>query len=133
VQEVRVVIARDPQTCWRAFIDVTNLVAWVPGLARAQTITMSRGLPGEVHFEFGTHAYTLVYSYDVDAREVRWHPKIGAREGVSGFAQFQAAPDGGTLVTYGIAQGEARSPDERRLGDPQVLIDAFVGWLTARS
>jgi hypothetical protein len=133
VQEVQVVIARDPQTCWLAFIDVTNLVAWVPGLARAQTITMSRGLPGEVHFELGPHAYTLVYSYDVAAREVRWHPKIGALGGVSGFAQFAAGPDGGTLVTYGIAQGVARTEDERRLGDPRVLIDAFAAWLTARS
>ena len=133
MQEVRVVIPRDPQTSWLAFIDVSNLVAWVPGLTRAQTITMSRGLPGEVHFEFGTHAYTLVYSYDVAAREVRWHPKIGALGGVSGFAQFEGAPGGGTLVTYGIAQGVARSDAESKLGDPHVLMTAFAAWLTARS
>ena len=121
----------DPHALWLAFIDVTRLPAWVPGLRRAQTIAMSQGLPGEVHFELGTHAYTLVYSYDTAERVVRWEPKLGAREGVSGFARFDVAP-GGTQLTYGLEQGAARNEDERRFGDTQAMVDAFVAWVTRR-
>lgn len=124
---VRAFVPCDPQTCWRAFTAVSTLVDWVPGLLRAQTIAMSRGLPGEVHFEHvGGFAYTLVYSYDVAAREVRWEPKLGPREGVSGFARFDTAPDG-TALTYGLEPGAARPA-----GDVQPLVDAFVDWVTAR-
>jgi len=117
----------DPQTCWRAFTAVSTLVDWVPGLLRAQTIAMSRGLPGEVHFEHvGGYAYTLVYSYDVATREVRWEPKLGPREGVSGFARFDAAPDGTELI-YGLEPGAARGE-----ADVQRIVDAFVDWVTVR-
>jgi len=90
---------------------------------------MERGLPSEIHFEFASsRVYTLVYSYDAEHREVRWQPKLGKRDGVTGFVRFDEA-EGGTQVTYGNEHGESRSPSERELGDEQKLIDAFSAWM----
>jgi hypothetical protein len=133
MQTVTVVVPRDPASCWKRFTDASLLLAWVPGLRRAQVIAKSRGLPEEVHFEFSDSlAYTLVYAYDVDAHEVRWEPKLGKRDGVAGFARFDAT-DGGTQVTYGLEQGTGRSEQDRALGDIKHIVDAFAAWMTARS
>ena len=132
VQTLTVFVPRDPQTCWRLFTDVSLLAAWVPGLRRAQVLAKERGLPVEVHFEFAeSRAYTLAYSYDVEAREVRWQPKLGRRDGVTGFARFEPAEGGGTTLTYGLEHGEARSAEERALGDLQTLVAALGAWLVA--
>jgi hypothetical protein len=130
MQTVTALVPRDADACWRAFIDAARLTAWVPGLRRAQILSKARGLPAEVHFEFAnTLAYTLVYTYDRDNREVQWQPKLGPRDGVTGFARFEAH-EGGTLVTYGLEHGDARSPEVRELGDQQRLVDAFAAWMT---
>jgi uncharacterized protein YndB with AHSA1/START domain len=126
MQTVTVDVARDPETCWHAFIDVAQLPRWVPGLKRAEILTRARGLPEEVHFEFAKElAYTLVYSYDKAEHVVRWQPKLGKREGVSGFVRFEAIENGWTRFTYGLEQGDARSPVERELGDLQRLAESF--------
>lgn len=127
MQTVTAYVARDPLTCYRAFIDVPALTAWVPGLRRAQTIAMAQGQAGEVHFEYASSlTYTLVYTYDAEQREVRWQPKLGKRDGVSGFARFDAF-DAGTRITYGIEDGPNRAPT-----DPQAMVDAFVGFVAKR-
>jgi hypothetical protein len=132
MQTVTAFVPRDVETCWRVFTDAAQLTAWVPGLRRAQIISKERGMPSEIHFEFASSlAYTLTYAYDREQREVRWQPKLGKRDGVSGFARFDAAP-GGTTVTYGLEHGEARGPAERELGDQQRLVDAFATWLRER-
>jgi uncharacterized protein YndB with AHSA1/START domain len=122
-------VTRDPDTCWRLFTDVRLLTSWVPGLRSAEIITGTSALPSEIHFEFAganaTAAYTLVYTYDRPNREVRWEPKLGRREGVSGFVRFDPL-DGGTRVTYGLEHGEGRSDADRAVGDVQRLVDAFV-------
>jgi uncharacterized protein YndB with AHSA1/START domain len=126
MQTVTVDVARDPEACWRAFVDVAQLPHWVPGLKRAEILTRAKGLPEEVHFEFARdHAYTLVYAYDKHEHVVRWQPKLGKRAGVTGFVRFDAIDNGGTRLTYGLEQGEARGKDERELGDLQRLADAF--------
>lgn len=110
-------------------MDASKLPLWVPGLRRAQVLALERGLPSEIHFEFSSSlVYTLVYSYDLEKREVRWQPKLGKRDGVSGFIRFDAA-DAGTQLTYALEHGEGRSPSERELGDLQKLVDAFVAWM----
>jgi len=132
MQTVTVIVPRDPTTCWKRFTDPSLLLAWVPGLRRAQVIATARGLPEEIHFEFSDSlAYTLVYIYDVDAREVRWEPKLGKRDGVAGFAKF-AGLDGGTEVTYGLEQGSGRSEQDRAIGDIKKIVDAFAAWMTTR-
>lgn len=119
----------DANTCWRAFTDARHLVAWVPGLRRADILSKSRGLAAEVHFEFASElAYTLEYTYDADKREVSWQPKLGRKEGVTGFARFDSV-DGGTNITYGLEHGEARTPADQELGNLGVLVDAFVAWI----
>jgi uncharacterized protein YndB with AHSA1/START domain len=126
MQTVSVDVARDPDMCWRAFIDVTQLPRWVPGLKRAEILTRAKGLPEEVHFEFAReHAYTLVYSYDKAEHVVRWQPKLGKNAGVTGFVRFEAIENGWTRLTYGLEQGDARGPAERELGDLQRLAEAF--------
>jgi hypothetical protein len=122
-------VTRDPAACWKLFTDIALLGAWVPGLRRAQVLAKEKGLPSEVHFEFASSlAYTLVYTYDPEVREVRWEPKLGRRDGVSGYARFEPA-EGGTTVTYSLTQGEGRSAQERELANPQVALDALRAWL----
>jgi hypothetical protein len=124
-------VPSDADACWRVFTDASLLTSWVPGLRRAQILTKERGMASEIHFEFSsTLAYTLVYSYDKTKREVRWQPKLGPREGVSGFARFEAEAEG-TRITYGLEQGDARSADERALGDPAPLLEAFAKRMRA--
>lgn len=130
MHSVTAFVPRDPQTCWRAFTNVPALTAWVPGLRRAQTLLMTRGLPGEVHFEFASSfVYTLVYSYDVERHEIRWQPKLGARDAVSGSVRFESV-DGGTQMTYSLQHGDGRGPSERELGDLQRLVDAFIAFVS---
>lgn len=89
-------------------------------------------MPIEVHYEFATLlAYTLVYTYDADRLEVRWQPKLGKDEGVTGFARFDPV-DGGTRLTYGLEHGEGRSAGDRELGDPSKLVAALNAWLIAQ-
>jgi uncharacterized protein YndB with AHSA1/START domain len=119
-------VTRDVETCWRLFTDVALLTSWVPGLRRAQVITKEHGMPSEIHFEFASSlAYTLVYRYDRDSNEVHWTPKLGKRDGVSGFVRFEHE-GGGTRVTYGLEQGDARTAAERALSDPDPVLAAFA-------
>ncbi len=129
METVTAFVPRDPAACWRAFTDARQLASWVPGLRRADILSKSRGLAAEVHFEFASElAYTLVYSYDVDNREVSWQPKLGRAEGVTGFARFDAEA-GGTRITYGLEHGEARTEADLQLGNLETLIAAFVAWV----
>ena len=126
-------VPRDPATCWRAFTDARRLVDWVPGLRRADILSKTRGLAAEVHFEFANElAYTLVYRYDADRREVSWQPMLGRAEGVSGFARFEPADDNGrtgTRITYGLEHGEARTQAELELGKLDALVAAFAAFV----
>ena len=122
-------VPRDANTCWRAFTDARKLTSWVPGLKRADILSKTRGLAAEVHFEFANElAYTLVYSYDADKREVTWQPKLGRAEGVSGFARFEPA-EGGTEITYGLEHGKARTAADVELGNLETLVAAFVAFV----
>ena len=125
MQTVTAYVTRDPATCWEIFTDVARLAAWVPGLRRVETIAKTHvGLPGEVHFEYASSlTYTLTYTYDAAKREVRWQPKLGARDGVTGFARFDAF-DAGTRITYGLEHGDNRTAANR--SDQQALVDAFA-------
>ena len=131
MQTVTAFVSRDPATCWEIFTDVNLLTAWVPGLRRVETIAKAQGgLPGEVHFEYASSlTYTLVYTYDPAIRELRWQPKLGKRDGVTGYARFDAF-DAGTRITYGIEHGEGRHASDRN--DQQELVDAFVMFATRR-
>lgn len=121
METVSVLVPREVDQCWRVFTDVALLTTWVPGLRSAQILTMERGLPEEIHFEFGAFAYTLVYRYDRANHEVHWQPKLGKQEGVTGFARFE--PEGaGTRVTYGLEPGASRTEVE----DLQPLVAAFA-------
>lgn len=128
METVTAFVPRDPTACFRAFTDARQLATWVPGLRRADILSKARGLAAEVHFEYASElAYTLVYTYDVENREVSWKPRLGAAGGVTGFARFDAAT-GGTQITYGLEHGKARTPDE--LASSSALVDAFVAWLS---
>lgn len=132
IETVTAEVPCDPETCWRVFVDPTKLTRWVPGLRRAEIIAGSRGLPSEIHFELANElAYTLVYTYDKAAHEIRWQPKLGKQAGVTGFVRFDALPTG-TRVTYGLAHGDARSPADRELGELQRLVDAFASWVVSQ-
>lgn len=130
MQTVTTFVPRDADTCWRVFIDIARLTQWVPGLRHAEILTKERGLPSEVHFQFAQSlAYTLVYSYDRARREIRWEPKLGRSDGVSGWVRFETF-EAGTRVTYALAHGDGRGVAERELGDLERLVDAYSTWLT---
>jgi hypothetical protein len=132
MHSVTAVVPQDPKVCWRMFTDAATLLAWVPGLRSAQVLAKSQGLPAEIHFEFASSlVYTLVYRYDLERREVHWQPKLGKRDGVTGFARFDPL-ETGTQITYGLEHGDGRSPSERELGDLQTLVDGFVAWVRER-
>jgi len=121
-------VARPPDACWRAFTDPAVLAAWVPGLRRVRVIaTGPDARPIEIQFEFSASLiYTLVYSYDPAAREVRWEPRAGKRDAVRGLARFDPF-DEGTRITYSVEHGDGRSPAERT--SPQDILDAFARWM----
>lgn len=129
MQTVSTFVPRDADTCWRVFTDVSKLTAWVPGLRHAETIAKERGMPSEIHFQFAhSLAYTLVYSYDKHRREIRFEPKLGIREGISGQVRFEPS-DGGTHMSYALEHGAGRGAAERELGDLRRLVDAFATWV----
>jgi uncharacterized protein YndB with AHSA1/START domain len=131
VDTVTAFIPRDPVACWNAFTDARHLAQWVPGLRRADILSKTRGLAAEVHFEFANElAYTLVYTYDADKREVSWQPKLGRAEGVTGFARFDPA-ESGTTFTYALEHGEARTEAEQELGNLDALVAAFVAFVSS--
>jgi hypothetical protein len=127
-----VVIARRPQVCWRAFVEVETLCAWVPGLRKVQLITRAAdGMPSEVRYEFSeSRTYTLVYTYEADdiSKVVRWEPKSGARDAVRGWARFEPH-DGGTLMTYELEHGASRTEKEKFLDNVDEMLDAFARWM----
>ncbi len=130
MQTVTTFVPRDADTCWRVFIDIAKLTHWVPGLRHAEILTKERGLPSEVHFQFAQSlAYTLVYTYDRARREIRWEPKLGRSDGVSGWVRFEPF-EAGTRVIYALAHGDGRGTVERELGDLERLVDAYCTWLT---
>jgi hypothetical protein len=130
MRTVTAYIKRSPEACWRVIVDPTLLTHWVPGLRRAVVISLGPfQLPAEIHFEFSTSlTYTLVYSYDTAAREMRFEPRLGRRDGVRGYVRFDPFDDG-TRIEYALEAGEARSPADRELGDPEALVAAFVKWM----
>lgn len=124
-------IPRTPEVCWRVFTDAAALTAWVPGLRRAHVIANAGiGLAKEILFEFAaSRTYTLVYTYDVETREVRWEPQLGKRDAVRGFARFDSF-DGGTRLTYSLEEGDGRTDAERALGNLDALVEAFALFAT---
>lgn len=111
-------------------VDPALLTQWVPGLRRAVVISLGPfHLPAEIHFEFSAAlTYTLVYSYDLATREMRFEPRLGKRDGVRGYVRIDALEDG-SRIEYGLEDGEGRSAADRELGDPADVVAAFVKWM----
>lgn len=127
-------IRRTPEACWRVLVDPVLMPHWVPGLRRATVVAVGADmLPSEIHFEFSTSlTYSLVYRYDVAAREVRFEPRLGKRDGVRGIARIEAAEDGTARLHYGLELGDGRSAADRALGDAETTVAAFAAWMQAR-
>jgi uncharacterized protein YndB with AHSA1/START domain len=124
------VIRRTPARCYAAFLDVSLLPAWVPGLRRARVVRRDpEARPLEVQFEFGeVHSYSLVYAYDPQALRLEWRPGLGGRDAVTGRASFEPHPDG-CLVTYAIEPGAGRDAAHVDLGHGGRLLEEFVRWM----
>lgn len=83
------------------------------------------GLPTEILFEFGeSRTYTLIYTYDHMAREVRWQPGSGRLDAVAGFARFEPLEEG-TSVTYGLEHHGGGA----EIGEVHALVTAFSQWM----
>lgn len=131
MRSTTVVIAKPVAACWRAFTDAALLPAWLPGVRKVRVIrTGSDNLPAEVQFETAESlTYSLEYTYDEKAGEVRWEPRIGKRDGVRGFARLEAEGSG-TKLTYGLEEGAARRASD--VGEPTTIVAAFAAWIERR-
>jgi hypothetical protein len=111
--------------CYRQFCDVAAMRLWLPDLKKLKVVRSDvQGRPLEVTFSVGeTLTYALVYAYDDDTHKVRWVPSAGVRDGVSGFAQFEAQGDG-CRFTYSLDSQRGRGP-----GHPESVAEAFVEWI----
>ena len=130
MQIVSAVVSRARDACWRVFTDPSALTAWVPGLREVLVIeTDANGLPREIQFEFGAELiYSLVYSYDVTERVVRWEPRPGEHGAVRGFARFETTGED-TRVTYALEHEAGRKAIDRAFDDPKLLVEAFARWM----
>ncbi|HEY5920226.1 MAG TPA: SRPBCC family protein [Kofleriaceae bacterium] len=127
---VVVEVARSPEDCWRAFTNARLFAAWMPGLRRVTVVSAhDDGLPREVLFELSTSlTYTLTYSYDLAKREVRWEPRINARDGVRGYVVLEPS-ERGTRMTYKLEQGAGRTMGDLVIGGSHAIVEAFVRWV----
>src|SRR6185369_12544515 len=93
---IELLISASPQRCFEAFCDLQAARHWVPGLKKLRVVRAdAKGRPLEVEYEFGDSlSYALVYAYEDARRQVRWVPSAGVRDGVSGFAVFEAHEEG---------------------------------------
>jgi len=130
MQVVEALVAAPVEVCWRAFVDVPKLTAWVPGLRDARVVEHGdHGLPTEVLFEFVTGSiYSLVYSYDLSDLTISWEPRAGEFGGVRGEVAFEDV-ERGTKMTYSIEQVAGRRAVERALDDPHALVASFTKWM----
>ncbi len=120
-------IPRPAEVCWRRFIDLGSLSAWLPNLRRVRVITIGPdGRPEEVAFELVSSSYSLVYAYDDAALTVRWTPRTGTRDAVRGQASFTPTDDG-CVMTYQLEGVDARST--RVLDEPEAVVAAFARWM----
>jgi hypothetical protein len=126
-------VARPPDECWRALTDPSLFPAWMPGLRKAEVLSREPGgLPHEVHFERSASlVYSLVYSYDLATRTIRWEPHEHVRDAVRGFIRIDPHPDGARL-TCKLEQGAGRKTGDLSLGSAQTILGAFAHWLESR-
>ncbi len=130
MQIVSAVIAQPVEACWRVFTEPTTMTAWVPGLKSAELVAARDDkLPAEIRFEFlGGLEYSLMYSYDVEGRIVRWRPKFGEKGAVRGYARFDRT-DEGTSFTYALEHDAGRKAAERAFDDPDLIVQAFARYM----
>ena len=126
-------LARPADVCWAAFTDASQFAAWMPGLRHADVLSRhADGRAREVHCDFSTSlSYSLLYTYNDAAREVRWEPHQSPRDALRGFARFDAR-GAGSRLTYKIEQGANRRTGDLVRGGVHPVIDAFARWLETR-
>jgi uncharacterized protein YndB with AHSA1/START domain len=120
------IIRRSPDACWKTLVDPSTMTGWMPNVRRARVVaTYPTGLPREIDFELASErSYSLLFTYDVSARELRWKPRRGSA--APGFARVEPAEQG-ARITYAIEDAGAK-PDN---GDLDALVTQFASWMHA--
>lgn len=123
---IELLISATPDQCFEAFCDLASARLWLPGLKKLRIVRSdARGRPLEVTYELGDDlTYALVYAYDDAKRHVRWVPSAGVRDGVSGFASFEAHEDG-CRFRYSLDSVKGRTDQH-----PLAVAQAFKDWVT---
>ena len=130
MQIASAVVARPVEDCWRVFTTPSFWVGFVPGLRSAHVLAAAPdGLPIEIRFSYAAGvSYVLHYSYDLDARVVRWEPRPGDRGAVRGFARFEVCAQG-TRFVYALEHDGDRTSPEAEFDDPESLADGFARYM----
>ena len=126
--KVDLLLLATPEDSYRQFCDTTLTRLWLPGLKQLWVVrTDAQGRAIEVRYSVGESlTYALVYAYDDDTKKVRWVPSAGVMDGVSGFASFEAHPEGCSF-TYSIDSRRGRQPLHA-----EEVAHAFAAWMDSR-
>ena len=102
------------------------MTGWMPNLRRARVVaSYPTGLPREIDFVLASaRTFSLLYTYDVAARELHWKPRRGTA--APGFARVEPV-DQGARITYAIEDSTAKSDN----GDLDALVARFASWMHA--
>ena len=129
----------DAERCYELFCDVDTIPKWL-SVVRSTAVRKrdKQGRALDVAFlgslQRASVGYSLRYSYDDEAREVRWHHGGGGVEQLAGSACFEPRADGGCILHYALlTELPDRLPpwaDELYQKDPAetVVID-FCEWV----
>lgn len=109
------VVAAPPEECFVVVSDVERYPEWAADVKQVKVVSRDgEGRPLEVNFRVGafgrSSSNTLVYDYSEAPRALVWKQVAGdLTSKFDGGYHFDAAPDGGTEVTYTL-EVELRVP-----------------------
>src|SRR5688500_12785845 len=91
-------IAADADLCWRLLADPRLVPEWIAGVADAAVVESDGERATRVRFtgmpSTGSLDYTVAYTYEDDARRIRWSTVTGPERNILGTAWIEPL-DGG--------------------------------------
>jgi len=132
-------VERSASVCYRLLCDVSRLPEWIVGIATANVVaSLADGRASEVEFVTmpgsGSLSYSLRYTYDDDARTVRWQTPSPDEREVRGEASIEELGPNRCRLRYGLFTSvSAESPfwaqEELEKDKPNPVVASFRRWV----